>query len=515
MNGLTDQQLIRDYAEHRSDAAFAALVHRHLDLVYSAALRMVRDTHHAEDVTQGVFTALAQNASQLVQRPVLSGWLHRTAQNLAANVVRAEVRRQAREQEAAAMQEVLSSHPDTAWDDIAPHLDAALGELSEPDRDALLLRYFEHKSAREMADLLGVSAEASQKRVNRAVDRLREFFAKSGITVGTGGLVAVISANAVQAAPAGLAATVAAAATLAGTTCTAAVATTTATTKAIAMTTLQKTLVTATIAVLAGVGIYEAREISALRRQVQSLEQQRPQTPAAPGPDTSAALQQTISQLTTQNTSLADALAQANTDKSRLEQERESAKRAAALFQELAEQSKAKETSPTNAYPTARHVWTTFGKMGRLAALSKQDESKLSPEEKAALETARTKALEELPKLIKAAKYFTSSEPSDTDTQPEKQLDLWACMLYGALNLDEQQFSQVYGLMQKGMIEAKQKGLSNTNSTPEKTVAMQQLLEQFKGELQPLLNEEQASIFADVLTHVQIETGNFGFSFGF
>ena len=235
---------MRDYAERRSEAAFAELVRRHVDFVYSAALRMVRDAHLAEDVTQGVFVALAQNARQLTDRPVLSGWLHRTAQNLAAKAVRTDVRRRAREQEAAAMNELLSAEPDAVWEHIAPHLDAALGELSEPDRDALLLRYFERKSAREMAQTLGISDDAAQKRVSRAVERLREFFAKRGVTVGASGLVVVISANAVQAAPVGLAVTISTAAALAGTTI-ATTATATAT-KAIAMTTLQKTLITAT-----------------------------------------------------------------------------------------------------------------------------------------------------------------------------------------------------------------------------------------------------------------------------
>src|SRR6266487_5692494 len=118
MNSLTDQQLLLDYAEHRSEDAFAELVRRHVDFVYSAALRMVRDTHLAEDVTQGVFVALARSAGQLAERPVLSGWLHRTAQNLAANVVRSDVRRRAREQEAAAMNELLATEPDALWEHI-------------------------------------------------------------------------------------------------------------------------------------------------------------------------------------------------------------------------------------------------------------------------------------------------------------------------------------------------------------------------------------------------------------
>ena len=269
MNDLTDQQLLQDYSARHTEAAFAALVRRHVDFVYSAAIRMVRDAHLAEDVTQAVFMALAQNARQLTARPALSGWLHRTTQNLAANVVRADVRRRIREQEAATMNELLSSAtPDASWEQIAPELDAALGGPSDPDRDALFLRYFEKKSAREIAQILGISDEAAQKRVNRAVDRLRELFSKRKVTVGAGGLVVLISANAIQAAPATLAATITATA-LAST-----ASTLIAATKTIAMTTLQKTLVTAALTVTISGGIYEARQSAQLRAQNHSLQQQ-------------------------------------------------------------------------------------------------------------------------------------------------------------------------------------------------------------------------------------------------
>jgi RNA polymerase sigma factor (sigma-70 family) len=267
----TDLQLLRTYAESRSEAAFAELVRRHVDFVYSAALRMVCDSHLAKDVTQGVFVALAKNSGRVRDRPVLSGWLHRTAQNIAAQTVRTIERRRAREKEATAMNQLLSAESDATWEAISPHLDAALGEMSEPDRDALLLRYFERKSAREMAATLGISDEAAQKRVTRAVERLREFFAKRGVTVGASGLAVVISANAVEAAPVGLAVTISGAAALAGT---AIATTTTATvTQAIAMTTLQKLLIAATLTVAVGAGIYKARQTSTLRSQVQTLQQ--------------------------------------------------------------------------------------------------------------------------------------------------------------------------------------------------------------------------------------------------
>jgi RNA polymerase sigma factor (sigma-70 family) len=268
VNGGTDQELLRDYDVCQSEAAFAELVRRHVDFVYSVALRMVRDPHLAEDVTQGVFTALARSASELAKRPVLAGWLHRTATNLAANAVRADVRRRAREQQAATMKDL--NEPEVQWDQLAPHLDDALGELSEPDRDALLLRYFEGKSAREMAQVLGTSEEAAQKRVNRAVDRLRDILNRRGISVGTKGLAVVIVANAVQAAPSGLSAAMSTATSLAGTVV--GTSNAVATTHAIAMTTLQKTIVGATLAIAVGTGVYEARQASNLRGELHALQ---------------------------------------------------------------------------------------------------------------------------------------------------------------------------------------------------------------------------------------------------
>lgn len=273
---MTDQQLLRAYLDRRAEPAFAELVRRHLDFVYSAALRMVRDSHSAEDVAQSVFLALAQNARQLVDCSVLPGWLHRTAQNLAANTVRAEVRRRHREQEAADMNELLSPDTDDLWERLAPRLDDALGQMNEADRDALLLRYFQRKSAREIGHALGTSEEAAQKRVNRAVERLREIFAKHGITVGAGALVLALTASAVQAAPAGLATTISSGVVLAA----ANFATTTATAaKTILMTTLQKAALTATLTAVVGAGIYQAHRASVYRTEARALrEQQTPLT---------------------------------------------------------------------------------------------------------------------------------------------------------------------------------------------------------------------------------------------
>ena len=203
---------MREYADQHSEAAFSELVRRHVDLVYSAASRMVRDAQQAEDVAQATFVALASNARRLSSQPVLAGWLHITARNLAVKVVRSESRRRTREQEAATMSENSTTDSEAIWEEVAPHLDAALGDLNTVDRDALLLHYFQRKSARQMGQILGISEGAAQRRVSRAVERLRDCFARRGITVGAGGLAVVISAKAVEAAPAGLAAALSSAA---------------------------------------------------------------------------------------------------------------------------------------------------------------------------------------------------------------------------------------------------------------------------------------------------------------
>jgi RNA polymerase sigma factor (sigma-70 family) len=268
VNELTDQQLLSKYGDDRSEAAFAELVSRHVDLVFSAASRLVRDVHLAEDVTQAVFIAFAQNAQSLVRHPFLPGWLHRTTLNLATKTIRTDARRRAREQEAAAMNELLAGDTGALWESIAPQLDAALGELDEADRDALLSRYFQRHSAREMGQSLEISPEAAQKRVSRAVERLREILSKRGVAVGSGGLVAAVSANAIQAAPVGLAATIAG---IAAPTATAVAL------KTLAMTTIQKTIVIAALAAAVGTGIYEARVASNLRGDLQSLQQQQAQ----------------------------------------------------------------------------------------------------------------------------------------------------------------------------------------------------------------------------------------------
>lgn len=263
----TDLELLARYARHRAEDAFAEIVRRHLNLVHSAALRQVRSPQLAEEVAQSVFTDLARDARRLAPDTILTAWLYRVTRRTAIDVVRREARRQLREQIATEMNAMNATATD--WTHIEPILDDAMHALDETDRTAVLLRYFENKSLREVGQALGASDDTAQKRVSRAVERLREFFAKRGVTIGTGGLAVVISSNAIQAAPTGLAVTISTAAALAGTTI---VTTATGTaTKVIAMTTLQKAFMAATLAVLAGTAIYEARQASRLSDEKQNL----------------------------------------------------------------------------------------------------------------------------------------------------------------------------------------------------------------------------------------------------
>jgi RNA polymerase sigma factor (sigma-70 family) len=249
----SDLDLLGRFAREKSQNAFTALVQRHVNLVYSAALRQVRSPQLAEEVAQSVFADLALNAGTLagggdISSPkTLTPWLYAVTRRTAIDMIRKESRRQLREQIAVEMNDMNATSAD--WTQIEPLLDDAMAALDETDRSAVLLRYFENKSLREVGEALGTNEDAAQKRVSRAVERLREFFSKRNITMGASGLTILISANAVQSAPIGLAATISATALLAGT----AVHTSTviAATKAIAMTTLlhcKKTVITAALA---------------------------------------------------------------------------------------------------------------------------------------------------------------------------------------------------------------------------------------------------------------------------
>ncbi|HEX2853868.1 MAG TPA: TonB family protein [Opitutaceae bacterium] len=205
-----DAALLWSYAETRSNEPFAELVRRHLDLVYSAALRQVAgDTHLAEDVTQAVFADLARKAAAVASCPVLAGWLHTSTHYAAAKAVRTEQRRRAREQEAHTMHDLSheNSH-DAEWAQMRPVLDDAIRQLTPKDRDAILLRFFEGQAFAAIGTRFGLAENAARMRVERALDKLRAQLARRGINSTTAALATVLVSQAVVAAPATLATTV-------------------------------------------------------------------------------------------------------------------------------------------------------------------------------------------------------------------------------------------------------------------------------------------------------------------
>src|ERR1039457_2915832 len=203
---MPDSELLRRFAKTNSEDAFAELVKRHVNLVYSAALRQVGgDAHLAQDVAQTVFADLARKAGSLSRRESLTGWLYTSAHFAAAKIARTENRRRDRE-EKFMREPIHETAPEADWGKIRPALDEVMHELKEADREAILLRYFENQPFVEVGAKLGLNENAARMRVERALEKLRAIFAKRGITTATA-LASLISANAVQIAPANLAAT--------------------------------------------------------------------------------------------------------------------------------------------------------------------------------------------------------------------------------------------------------------------------------------------------------------------
>ena len=246
---MTDFELLQQYVADRAahdphDAhvahdAFAELVRRHVDHVYTAALRQTaRDSDAAEEVTQRVFILLASKAKTLVRDPhvLLGGWLFNAVRYIAKDVQRKQQRRTRHEQKAAEMADMsrnasarhAAAHPhDPEWKEVEAELDDAMSHLAEPTRGVLVLRFFEGKTSREVGQHLGISEEAARKRVSRAVDELRELFLRRGIVMSATGLSEGLAAIALTKAPEGLAASAASAATSAAVTTTSTAATVT------------------------------------------------------------------------------------------------------------------------------------------------------------------------------------------------------------------------------------------------------------------------------------------------
>src|SRR5882724_3677066 len=206
MQLMNDWELIQNYCRNGSESAFETLVKRHVDYVYCAALRQVRDPSFAEDVSQAVFLLLAQKAKSFRSGTVLVSWLFRSTHYIAGSALRSEHRRQRRELEAAKMNPTITtSETDDKWERVSPLLDEALAALPNKDRDAVLLRFINRKPFSEVGAEIGVSEDAAKKRVSRALARLRDFFMRRGTTLSVAAVAVMLGERVVQASPVALA----------------------------------------------------------------------------------------------------------------------------------------------------------------------------------------------------------------------------------------------------------------------------------------------------------------------
>ncbi len=218
MPDVSDIELLRDFNRQGSEDAFAELVRRHINLVYSTAYRHVGIAAHAEEITQAAFVILARKAAGLRPDTVLDAWLYETTRLTSLSFLRGERRRQMREQEAYMQSTIQESADVSIWNQLAPLLDEAMARLEKKDREAVVLRFFKKKSLGEVAAALHITEAAAQSRVHRAVEKLQKYFAGRGIASTTDIITGTISTHSVQAAPALLAQTATAAALAKGAT---------------------------------------------------------------------------------------------------------------------------------------------------------------------------------------------------------------------------------------------------------------------------------------------------------
>jgi RNA polymerase sigma factor (sigma-70 family) len=198
---MTDQELLHSFVKEKTDAAFAELVRRHQDMVFSACFRRLGHFQHAQDAAQQTFLRLVLKAASLLNHSCLGGWLYRTANLEAGSLMKKEANRRKYEQ---VMTDQPISHQPTATDERLAGLDEAMLDLKNADRNALVLRFFEGRSLREVGEAFGSTEEAARKRVSRALEQLAGLMRERGATACTAVTLTTLLAGTTHAAPAAL-----------------------------------------------------------------------------------------------------------------------------------------------------------------------------------------------------------------------------------------------------------------------------------------------------------------------
>jgi RNA polymerase sigma factor (sigma-70 family) len=438
MTDRSDIELLREYARTGVEAAFTEVVTRHLGLVYYAALRQTGVPEVAEEVAQTVFTLLARKAGSLPVGTIIPGWLFKTTRFVGARAARGDHRRRRREEEAVRMNLNSGSEQSDPMEQAVPILDEMLARLRQADREALLVRYFDGKSFAELGRALGASEETARKRVQRALERLRQLLASRGVALGTGTLASGLQATGLHAAPAGLAAVVSGAAIQQAAGATTLTLLTQTTLKAMTLTKL-KILGTAAVAfALAGgtVAYVSRSQPESLPPLVKREEGTRERT------------QDEVARLEAENSRLSNALAQTTSDNQRLEAAKQEAEQSADKYRELADKVKAENPTPLESYPTPRHALVGFGKLALLTRSTKEF-AKLPPEERTGAQPEKVKAdmmqrMQEAVRLVQAMSELKMDQSwQEKARTPEEDADQFTCFLHGMLDLNEQQFTQI------------------------------------------------------------------------
>jgi len=429
MTDWPDMRLLREYAEHGTEEAFTLLLGRHLAMVYLAAFRQTQNADAAEEVVQTVFTLLGRKATRISTNVLLSGWLFNTTRFVSTRLIRDELRRRRRQAEAARMNtDARSTEPTEPVEGVLALLDELMARLPNRDREVVLARYFEGRSFAGVAAGAGTSEEAAKKRVQRALEKLREMFRARGITVGAAALAATLEATRAQALPPGLSVASVSAVALKGASGTVALSTLTRNTLELMKWTKIKVAGATALAFVLGLGA--VNEYLHARGPAHEPGGSSTDTPAAP--NAADALQQKAERLRAENSQLTLALAMAQTKKAQLLAASQEAERSARLSHgELVSKS---SVVGTNAYLTIRDYFAGEGKSWRMA----RELRSAPPEEKAAKELAYEAEI---------LRLFDAEERHGWGpikvSSPEEAADLGACMLGGALELQEQQFLSV------------------------------------------------------------------------